>query len=456
MRPLRRVWVWVWVVAVTAACQRTDGDVAIDEALLDPETCQSCHPTHYRQWSGSMHAYAADDPVFLAMNERGQRETDGALGDLCVQCHAPVAVALGETTDGLNLPDLDPTRRGITCYACHQIDGVGALHNNDTTLAFDGVMRGGITDPESTTAHQSEWSGFHDRDNPRSSELCGSCHDVVLDNGIHLERTYAQWEQTVFADPDSAARLSCAACHMPGSDGPAAVTGPDRRIHDHTMPGVDIALTPWPEREAHDAAVQGELDTMLLGQLCVDPLDSGGAAVLVSLDNVASGHNVPSGAAHDRRLWVELVATAGGQEVWSTGTWADADTVPHPDDASSDLWQFRDVVRDDADQPVHMFWEITQLEELTIGGPLTLDPDDPDYAAAHPSNTWLVPVDFDQLTLITKMRPVGLDVLDDLIASGDLAPAIRDAMPTFELAGASATWTPDADGTEQGSYLCVP
>ena len=42
-----------------------------------------------------MHAYAAEDPVFLAMNQRGQRETNGELGDFCVQCHAPVAVHVG-------------------------------------------------------------------------------------------------------------------------------------------------------------------------------------------------------------------------------------------------------------------------------------------------------------------------------------------------------------------------
>ena len=39
--------------------------------MLDPATCQSCHPTHVRDWSGSMHAYASDDPVFVAMNARG-------------------------------------------------------------------------------------------------------------------------------------------------------------------------------------------------------------------------------------------------------------------------------------------------------------------------------------------------------------------------------------------------
>src|SRR3954451_8105548 len=73
------------------------------EALLDPETCKTCHPVAYQEWSGSMHAYASEDPVFRAMNKRAQRESDNALGDLCVKCHAPMAVQEGLTADGLNL-----------------------------------------------------------------------------------------------------------------------------------------------------------------------------------------------------------------------------------------------------------------------------------------------------------------------------------------------------------------
>src|SRR5262249_44963424 len=74
------------------------------EQLMDPETCKTCHQKHYDQWSGSMHAYASDDPLFLAMNARGQREAK--LGKFCVNCHAPMAVLTGATQDGLNLADL--------------------------------------------------------------------------------------------------------------------------------------------------------------------------------------------------------------------------------------------------------------------------------------------------------------------------------------------------------------
>src|SRR6476659_6218543 len=61
--------------------------------LMDPQNCAGCHRDHHEQWAASMHAYASKDPVFLAMNRRGQQETGGALGTFCVNCHAPMAVA---------------------------------------------------------------------------------------------------------------------------------------------------------------------------------------------------------------------------------------------------------------------------------------------------------------------------------------------------------------------------
>src|SRR5262249_32624667 len=55
------------------------------EQLKSPEACKGCHPNHYREWSSSMHAYASLDPVFVAMNKRGQRETAGKLGKFCLR-----------------------------------------------------------------------------------------------------------------------------------------------------------------------------------------------------------------------------------------------------------------------------------------------------------------------------------------------------------------------------------
>src|SRR5262249_20370362 len=141
-RPLMtRVAARAWAVALLAACagegcaraRRADpsadlGALTRDE-LRDPVTCSGCHPNHFREWSSSMHAYSAKDPVFIAMNQRGQRETGGALGDFCVRCHAPMAVFDKLSKDGLNLDRLPDKERGVSCYFCHDIAGVEGDHN---------------------------------------------------------------------------------------------------------------------------------------------------------------------------------------------------------------------------------------------------------------------------------------------------------------------------------------
>ena len=118
-----------------------------EEELLDPTSCQPCHPTHYDEWSRSVHAHASTSPIFQALNALGQRDTEGDLGRFCVQCHAPVAVALGETEDGLNIQELPARSQGITCAYCHQITEVVGTHNNQLTWTRDGVMRGRLSKP---------------------------------------------------------------------------------------------------------------------------------------------------------------------------------------------------------------------------------------------------------------------------------------------------------------------
>src|SRR5262249_21135778 len=156
------------------------------------------HPDHFREWASSMHAYAADDPVFRAMNARGQRETGGALGDFCVRCHAPMAGATGATKSGLRLDQVASDLRGVTCYFCHAADGVSGDHTTPLHLASDGVMRGGITTPVESSAHRAAYSPIHDRQQLDSSKLCGSCHDIVNMLNTPIERTFHEWQGTVY------------------------------------------------------------------------------------------------------------------------------------------------------------------------------------------------------------------------------------------------------------------
>jgi hypothetical protein len=61
----------------------------------------------------------------------------------------------------------------------------------------------------------------------------------------------------------------------------------------------------------------------------------------------------------------------------------------------------------------------------------------------------------DRITAEVRVQPIGLEILDELVASGDLDPAVRDAMPTFTLAPTRLEWTP-AVPINAGSLACVP
>jgi len=416
------------------------------EELLVPETCMDCHPDHYQEWSGSMHAYAADDPVFLAMNERGQRETGGELGDFCVNCHAPMAVREGATTDGLDLDAVPQELKGVTCFFCHSVDAVEGDHNNPLGLADDLVLRGGLSEPVDNGQHAAAYSALHDRDARESSDLCGSCHDIVTPAGVHLERTFAEYKETIFGQ-DVPGQLSCSGCHMTGRDGVAADFDgvPLRRVHEHTFAGIDVALTPWPETEAQLSAIARDLQPAILPGLCVAP-DAGGVEIEASLDNVLVGHMWPSGAAQDRRAWVELVAYSGPDVVYQSGVVPEGESVTEL--ADPDLWLLRDRVFDEGGDEAHMFWEVADVESDLLPPAVTNDPDDPRFYHAV-THIYRLPVTPDRITMQLHIQPVGLDVIDNLIASGDLEAGIRDQMPVFSLDGAAVEWT-EADG-----FVCV-
>jgi hypothetical protein len=398
-----------------------------------------------------MHAYASDDPIFLAMNQRGQREA--GIGDFCVKCHAPMAVREGATTDGLNLDTLPPSLKGVTCYFCHSVDGVQGAHDNPLQLSKDDVLLGPFSDPYSNPAHRSAYSLLHDRDKLESASLCGSCHDIVNDHGTQIERTYAEWQESVFSQP--AIGTTCGQCHMDRSlvDEPAATTtgAPLRRPHSHRFPGVDLPL----DREADEdtvQAVQTFLDTSLQSALCVKGAGSTAEIQLV-LDNVAAGHHFPSGAAQDRRAWVEIQASQAGQSVYSSG--AVAPGTPVTSLADPDLWLLRDCLFDTAGKETHEFWAAAEYETNLLPGQLTFDPSDPRYYQTHVfqnyprTTTDAIPYP-DRVTAQIHLEPIGLDVIDDLVQSGDLVDTDRYTVADLRArlrtrsVGQSVTWTPDS------------
>ncbi len=396
---------------------KPDAD-ALRERLMDPVNCAPCHEKQYREWSGSMHAYASDDPLFIALNQRAQDEAQ--LGNFCVNCHAPMAAHSNATTNGLNLGSLAPSLRGVTCYACHSADRITGSHNNALHLADDGALRGEYEDPFPNDVHGSAYSSLHDRTQLPSATLCGSCHDLLNGHGAAVERSFIEWNESAFSSVNGA---TCSQCHMvkaaeraPAANVPGA---PIRDLHSHEFPGVDLALSELPEADRQRQAVQEFLATTLQTALCVRGRGKN-ASVQVIVDNVASGHNWPSGAAQDRRAWFEVTAVANGRELLHSGQ------VPPGSEpaelADDDLWLVRDCMLDANGKQVSKLWEAVSLDPNLIPGQLTFDKASPRYYQSHVSRSF--PKDPlqslsafpERVTLDVHLLAFPLDLFDDLFS----------------------------------------
>jgi len=431
--------------AAAVSCGGAEGEVPplSAEALADPESCRGCHARAVEEWEGSMHAYAADDPVFVAMNRRMRREAPGLPEDTCTRCHAPAATRRGLLTDGREVTALARRDKGVTCIFCHTIDAVEGTHGALVRTASDGVLRGGLRDPARGAPHAAAYSNLHDREAlTTSSSACGACHDVVTPKGDHLERTYAEWQASVYAK-EGPSGLSCGKCHMEGRDAPAADTAgaPIRKVHDHSMPGVDVALTPFPHEGAMRAKVEAALEAVLLSKLCVRPSPSGVDAEL-TLDNAFAGHEVPSGATHDRRIWVELEAADGDTPLLTSGKIDRATAVTEAKKTDPSLWYFGDTLRDERGATVLFLWEGKSHSGTKLPAAVTNDPTDPRFVHAI---TKVYPIGGLPTRVTTKVhvRPIDVDVLSALVASGDLSSDVAAKVPTFEIKSAARTWTKD-------------
>jgi hypothetical protein len=288
--------------------------------------------------------------------------------------------------------------------------------------------------------------------------------------GAHVERTFAEWRGTLHSQTPSG--QTCAQCHMPASSGFASETPPHklRSVHDHTLAGVDQALGPFPapdsgaetlpQNQAQQLAAQALLDTAVQATLC---LNSTTRRLQLTLDNTgASGHSWPSGATADRRAWVELTAYQGGQVIYASGNTEAVGAFPSAlplEDSSPDpdLWLIRDCIFDAAGTPLVLFWQTALLAKSNqLPGLVIPNVMDPTTYQAHfmrefPSTGTLAALP-DHITVKLHLQAIGDDVLDSLVASGDLDPSVPSQIARYTLGGGAALdWTPTAANVFQAT-----
>ena len=243
---------------------------AVDEEARFPSanTCGTCHPEHYREWSVSQHAYAQMSPVFNAMHGTILQLTNGTNGDFCIRCHTPVGMNLGEPEFMTNMDRHPTSREGVTCIVCHRLEkgyskvsGRLAIVEGDI---FDPVYGSAGNEELNRVVDSDEYSVNTERgqagraihadaevlDQITTSGFCGTCHDVNLVNGFRLEEAFSEYKST----PAAANGVSCQDCHMgtdPGrnsgyAEAPAAVVGgrptAARKRTNHLFAGPDYSI----------------------------------------------------------------------------------------------------------------------------------------------------------------------------------------------------------------------
>jgi len=334
-----------------------------------PESCAPCHPRHYQEWRGSAHAYSAVDPIVQACNRKALRDTDGAVGGLCVGCHAPVSVRSGELQGSFEMNGLSPAgQRGISCEICHRMEPPkpGApIANASFELAEGNIVHGRLLNPTASPAHVAIHSEFIGK-----SIFCGTCHDV-LHNSALLEKSFAQWSGSVHEERAD----QCQNCHMLRYSGQAAVGGPFREtLHRHNFPAVTIPIVPFPNKGYQREQIQEFLKTAARMDVRAPSEAAAGSelAFTVSVKNSGAGHNLPTGLSNERQMWIEAtVLDPEGRVLYQSGGLdANGDLMDHHSalrpGADPALALFTDRFRNAKGEEVPFIWLASRVEERSL------------------------------------------------------------------------------------------
>ena len=241
----------------------------LEDRYPSANTCATCHPKQYGEWSVSQHAYAQLSPVYMAMQITINQKTNGTNGDFCIRCHNQVGMNLGESVYVSNLDRHPTSREGITCVVCHRVDknygkasGRLALVEGDLFSPVYGPT--GNDELKRVLSLPQEYRVVTDRDAAgrgihteakhflplTKPSFCATCHDVTLLNGFRLEEAFAEYKRS----PAARKGVSCQDCHMGKvqgvnsgyEEGPAATVGGvptmPRRLTNHYFAGPDYSI----------------------------------------------------------------------------------------------------------------------------------------------------------------------------------------------------------------------
>ena len=206
-----------------------------------------------------MHAYAADDPVFRAMNARAPARDQRRARRLLRQVpRADGGARRRSPPTGSTWTTLPQQLQGRDLLLLPRRSSRStATHNNPLALANDDSAVRSVLRSGAGHAAQGRLLALARRRDAGSASMCGSCHDIQNLQGAHVERTFEEWQGTLFATPPNG--QGCAACHMNARDG-RRLGGVDEGAHAArrtAFPASTWRSRPFPETDTQQRAGAG-------------------------------------------------------------------------------------------------------------------------------------------------------------------------------------------------------
>jgi len=272
--------------------------------------CANCHDRIYDQQAASMHARSYSNIVFRAQyygEILPSITNDPAMYNEarhCAACHMPIAY-LTTKRKPVTEEDIDHSMSGVTCDLCHRIrDYEGSRPGNGNYIAVPGQEKYG------PFLHAKSWHHTYLKLQTKS-EFCATCHHRLNSNGLLIQPTYVEWKNSSYARRN----IECQDCHMSEyghliNDEPLYESGkaadmvlgeaPYRpKLYSHHFPGARTATQ-------HDNAI-GLRIKLSQATNAAPPT----VRIDLDVDNMRTGHNMPSGAIELRSLWLDVYVLEG-------------------------------------------------------------------------------------------------------------------------------------------------
>ncbi len=322
-------------------------------ALAGSATCGSsgCHQSIYKEWRASAHGFAAEDILFLQVQDLLIKEKGAAESRACAGCHDPAALLGGTRHEGLPQGSELPIFEANSCITCHSTIETDTNGNGGYVIQaperylFEERDAGlaGLAAKFLIRAYPEKHVAEYKRPLYKTSEFCAACHKQVPPPGeattaglAQEQNEYDSWRSGRFYHgKDHPDTIECLECHMPlvDSDDPArgddvdSYRSPnDGKHRSHRVlasnmyipatmdiPGGDeqAELTiKWLRGEIEVPEIADKWTTGPTVEMQIDAPESIRAGDLVNIQlhlyNNKTGHDFPAGPLDVLESWIEL------------------------------------------------------------------------------------------------------------------------------------------------------